>query len=495
MIKDEFFKKMDTLGLALTFDDVRLKSDYSETDPTRASIETFFSKRVPLKCPIVSAAMDTITEAPMAIAMAKLGGLGIIHRGLDPETQAAHVTKVKLHLNGLIETPITVSPEQTVKEILQKNDEKNYSFQSFPVVDQNNKLIGIITKNDFEMCTDNTQVVKDIMTPQDKMLTASKGTTLEEAYQIILKSKKKALPLVDQNQTLCGMYVFSDLVRLLNVSSTTFNIDKKGHLRVGAAVGVGADALVRAKLLSEAGVDVFVIDTAHGDSKNVFDTLKELKKNYPDIDVVAGNVSEGASAKRLVEAGADGIKVGQGPGSICTTRIVAGIGCPQVTAVYNCAKATAGSGVPIIADGGIKHSGDIPIALGAGAHSVVLGRGLAGTTETPGDIKDTAQGRFKVYRGMGSLGAMKSSLASRERYRQDKVSIDKVVPEGVESIVPYQGDVSQVINKMVGGLKSGMGYVGAESIKVLQDKADFHRISNAGLAESHPHDIVITDKL
>ncbi len=238
-----------------------------------------------------------------------------------------------------------------------------------------------------------------------------------------------------------------------------------------------------------------VIDTAHGDSKNVFDTLKELKQNYPHIDVVAGNVSEGASAKRLVDAGADGVKVGQGPGSICTTRIVAGIGCPQVTAVYNCAKAIRGSGVPIIADGGIEHNGDIAIALGAGASCVVLGRGLAGTTETPGDIKETSNGRFKVYRGMGSLGAMKSSIASRERYRQDKVSIDKVVPEGVESIVPYQGDVSNVIHKMVGGLKSGMGYVGAESISTLQEKADYYRISNAGLAESHPHDIVITDKL
>ncbi|MDB5204629.1 MAG: guaB [Candidatus Taylorbacteria bacterium] len=495
MIKDEFFNKMEALGLALTFDDVRLKSSYSETDPTKASVETLFSKRVPLKYPIVSAAMDTITEAPMAIAMAKLGGLGIIHRGLDPETQAHHVKKVKLHLNGLIEIPITTNPEQIVQEILNKCEEKNYSFQSFPVVDIENKLIGIITKNDFEMCTDNTLKIKDVMTTIPQMITAPKGTTLEEAYKIILNSKKKALPLIDENQKLAGMYVFSDLVRLLNVSSNSFNIDAKGHLRVGAAVGVGADAMLRAKLLSEAGVDVMVIDTAHGDSKNVIDTLKELKQNYPHIDVVAGNVSEGASAKRLVDAGADGVKVGQGPGSICTTRIVAGIGCPQVTAVYNCAKAIRGSGVPIIADGGIKHSGDLPIALGAGAHCVVLGRGLAGTTETPGDIKETSSGRFKVYRGMGSLGAMKSSIASRERYRQDKVSIDKVVPEGVESIVPYQGDVSSVIHKMVGGLKSGMGYVGAESITMLQEKADYYRISNAGLAESHPHDIVITDKL
>lgn len=494
MLKDKFFEKMEALGLALTFDDVRLKSGYSETDPTSASIESLFSRRVPLKTPIVSAAMDTVTESPMAIAMAKLGGLGIIHRGLDPETQASQVRKVKLHLNGLIEVPITVTEDVTIEEILNKREEKNYNFHSFPVVDGTNKLLGIITRNDFDLATENTLKAKDVMTPISQLISSDKNTTSEEAYKIMLQAKKKSLPLIDNEGKLCGMYVFSDVQRLLSVNLTSYNIDKNGHLRVGAAVGIGKDALERAELLSKAGVDVIVIDTAHGDSKNVYETLKELKNLYPQIDIVAGNVSEGASAKRLVEAGADGIKVGQGPGSICTTRIVAGIGCPQVTAVYNCAKAIEGSGVPICADGGIKHSGDLPIALGAGASSVVLGRSLAGTTETPGTIKDTPQGRFKIYRGMGSLGAMRSSKASRERYRQEKVSIDKVVPEGVESIVPYQGDVENVIHKMIGGLRSGMGYVGATSITALQEKADYHRISNAGLAESHPHDVSITDK-
>ncbi len=494
MIKDKFFEKMEALGLALTYDDVRLKSGYSDTEPAAVSVETLFSKRISLKCPIVSSAMDTVTEAPMAIAMAKLGGLGIIHRGLDPETQAKAVRKVKLYLNGLVAAPITATLDQTVAGLLEERDEKSHNFHSFPVVDSKGKLVGIVTRNDFEMAPDNTMLVKDIMTPIEHMVTAPQGTTLEEAHKVLRESKKKILPLIDSSGTLSGMYVYSDVVRLVGTASTTFNIDTKGHLRVGAAVGTGEDALLRAKLLAEASVDVIVIDTAHGDSKNVYETLKALKSAYPSIDIVVGNVSEPESAKRLADAGADGIKVGQGPGSICTTRIVAGIGSPQVSAVYNCAKALRGTGVPICADGGIRNSGDIPIALAAGADSVMLGRTLAGTTETPGMIKDTVQGRFKVYRGMGSLGAMRASKASRERYRQDKVSNDKLVPEGVESVVPYQGDVENVIFKQVGGLRAGMGYVGANSVKSLQEKADFHRISNAGLAESHPHDIAITDK-
>ncbi|MFA6050546.1 MAG: IMP dehydrogenase [Candidatus Paceibacterota bacterium] len=494
MNKDKFFEKIEALGLALTYDDVRLKSGYSETEPHNVSVETRFSKRVLLKTPIVSSAMDTVTEAPMAIAMAKLGGLGIIHRGLDPETQAKAVRRVKLHLNGMIASPITATLDQTVAEIIEAREEKNYNFHSFPVIDESGKLSGIVTRNDFEMASDTSLKIKDIMTPMDHMITAPAGTSLEEAHKILVQNKKKVLPLVDSNGVLAGMYVFSDVVRLIGSASTTYNLDPKGHLRVGAAVGAGPDALLRAELLSEAGVDVIVIDTAHGDSKNVYDTLKAIKATYPDIDVVVGNVSEAESAKRLAEAGADGIKVGQGPGSICTTRIVAGIGSPQVSAVYNCAKALRGMNVPICADGGIRNSGDIPIALGAGADSVMLGRTLAGTTETPGTIKDTPQGRFKVYRGMGSLGAMRASKASRERYRQDKVSNDKLVPEGVESVVPYQGDVENVLFKQIGGLRSGMGYVGADSIKSLQEKADFHRISNAGLAESHPHDVAITDK-
>ncbi len=494
MMKDKFFEKMEALGLALTYDDVRLKSGYSETEPAKVSVETLFSKRVKLKCPVVSSAMDTVTEAPMAIAMAKLGGLGIIHRGLDPETQAKAVRKVKLYLNGLVAQPITATLDQTVAKLLEDREEKSHNFHSFPVVDSKNKLVGIVTRNDFEMAGDNNMLIKDVMTPIENMVTAPHGTTLEDAHKILKQNKKKILPLIDSEGTLSGMYVYSDVARLVGSASTTYNLDPKGHLRVGAAVGTGEDAIRRAELLSEAGVDVIVIDTAHGDSKNVYDTLKTLKSRFPAIDIVVGNVSEPESAKRLADAGADGIKVGQGPGSICTTRIVAGIGCPQVTAVYNCAKALRGMNVPICADGGIRNSGDIPIALAAGADSVMLGRTLAGTTETPGSIKDTPQGRFKVYRGMGSLGAMRASKASRERYRQADSSKDKLVPEGVESVVPYQGDVENVIFKQIGGLRAGMGYVGADSIKSLQEKADFHRISNAGLAESHPHDVAITEK-
>lgn len=494
MVKDKFFEKIESLGLALTYDDVRMRTGYSEKDPASVNIESRFSRNITLKVPIVSAAMDTVTDAPMAIAMAKLGGLGIIHRGMDAEAQAKAVRKVKLHLNGVIAAPIAVSPDQTVAEIMEMREEKGYNFHSFPVIDPNGVLLGIVTQNDFDMCADSATKLSEIMTAVDKMITAPQGTTLDEAHRMLTSAKKKVLPLVDGGGKLAGMYVYSDVMRLIAGSSTTYNLDASGHLRVGAAVGTGEDNIRRAELLTEAGVDVIVIDTAHGDSKNVYEALKAIKAKFPAIDVVVGNVSEGESAKRLAEAGADGIKVGQGPGSICTTRIVAGIGCPQVTAVYNCAKALRGMGVPICADGGIRNSGDIPIAIGAGADSVMLGRTLAGTTETPGTIKDTQQGRFKVYRGMGSLGAMRASKASRERYRQADSSGDKLVPEGVESVVPYQGDVSSVLFKQIGGLRAGMGYVGADSIKSLQEKADFHRISNAGLAESHPHDVAITDK-
>lgn len=491
--KDKFFEKMDVLGLALTYDDVRLKTGYSGMEPAAVSIESRFSRNISLKVPVVSAAMDTVTDAPMAIAMAKIGGLGIIHRGMDADSQAKAVRKVKLHLNGIVAVPITVTSDQTVTDIFEMREEKGYNFHSFPVVDRGT-LLGIVTQNDFDMCSDKSLSVMKIMTPKEKMIIAPQDTTMEEAYKILTESKKKVLPLLDSKGALAGMYVYSDLARLMGGSSNSYNTDSKGHLRVGAAVGTGDDALARAELLAEAGVDVMVIDTAHGDSKNVLDALKEIKSKFPSIDVVVGNVSEAESARRLADAGADGVKVGQGPGSICTTRIVAGIGCPQVSAVYNCAKALRGMDVPICADGGIRNSGDIPIAIASGADSVMLGRTLAGTTETPGQIKDTSQGRFKVYRGMGSLGAMRASRASRERYRQDMISTDKLVPEGVESVVPYQGDVSSVLFKQIGGLRAGMGYVGAESIKSLQDKADFYRISHAGLAESHPHDVAITDK-
>jgi IMP dehydrogenase len=308
---------------------------------------------------------------------------------------------------------------------------------------------------------------------------------------MLLTARKKVLPLVTRGK-IAGMYVLSDLKRVRADGANVFNVDKKGHLVVGAAIGAGDEECERAAELIKAGCDVIVIDTAHGDSKNVLDTLKKLKRIHPGTDIVAGNVSEGASAKRLAKAGADGIKVGQGPGSICTTRIVAGIGCPQVTAVYNCALAVRGSGVPICADGGIRHPGDITIAIGLGADCVMLGKNLAGTTESPGKLKDTRQGKMKTYRGMGSLGAMQDSKAARARYGQGNVALDKVIPEGVESLIPYAGDLKDVLHQLVGGLRSGMGYTGSRTLQELQRKANFHRLSGAGLRESHPHDVTVT---
>lgn len=494
--KKAFFDEMNKLGLALTYDDVRLKSGYSEKGPKDVSVTSKFSRNIPLFIPIVSAAMDTVTESKMAIAMAKAGGLGIVHKALTVEEQASQVKKVKLHLNGLIEKPICVKKDDLVQSILNKIIEKDYQFRSFPVVSDENTLLGIITQSDLDFCLDTNKTIESIMTPVAEMVVAKKETTQKEALVIMEQANKKALPLIDEDKKLSGMFIFSDIKRLLRSEtvSSNFNLDKNGHLRVGAAIGTGKDEIERARVLVEAGVDVLVIDTAHGDSKNVYDTLKEVKNYFPHIDVVVGNVSEGESAKRLVDAGADGIKVGQGPGSICTTRIIAGIGCPQVTAVYNCAKAIEGSGVPICADGGIRNSGDITIAIGSGASCVMLGRTLAGTIETPGEIRETLKGKMKVYRGMGSLGAMQANKASRERYRQEGTSKDKLVPEGVESMIPLQGNVADIIFKQVGGLRSGMGYVGAETIEELKQKANFHRLSNAGLVESYPHDITIINQ-
>ncbi len=488
--KDDFFAKIEAAGLALTYDDVRLKSGFSEIDPANVSVKTRFSKNITLNCPVVSAAMDTVTEEEMAIAMAKLGGLGIIHKALTPEVQASQVRRVKLHLNGLIDKPIFVNENDTIGAIQNKRKEKGYQFHSFPVVNNEGKLAGLLTRTDFIHCHNDESLAKDVMTPVEKILSAPAGTTLEQAYKILDEAKRGVLPLINEKGELAGVYTFADVSRLLSGKASLYNTDSEGHLRVGAAIGTGNDALVRAELLVAAECDVLVIDTAHGDSKNVYTTLKAIKEKYPNIDVVVGNVSEGESAKRLVEAGADGIKVGQGPGSICTTRIVAGIGCPQVTAVYNCSKALRGTNIPVCADGGITASGDIPIALGAGADCVMLGRMLAGTEETPGEVRETPDGRIKMYRGMGSLGAMQSSRASRERYRQGDATIDKLIPEGVEGFVTYQGKVSDILHKYIGGLRSGMGYVGVASIEALQEKADFHRITHSGLRESHPHDIL-----
>jgi IMP dehydrogenase len=489
MAKDHFFDNMERQGVALTYDDVRLKTGHSDVPPTEVALASRFSRNVPLNLPIVSSAMDTVTEWPLAVEIAKLGGLGIIHRGLEPQEQANHVKRVKFFLNGLIDQPIVVQADDTIEKIEQQRQERGWPFHSFPVVDGDNKLIGILTRNDFDLNNDPSQLVSAVMTKG--LITAPEKTSLDQAYEIMSREKKKILPLVDGKGHLAGMYVFSDVARIKRGSSSDYNVDKDGRLRVGAAVGTGAEALERVKLMAHRA-DVIVIDTAHGDSKPVYDTLKQLKKTYPKLDVVVGNVSEGSSAKALAKAGADGIKVGQGPGSICTTRVVAGIGCPQVTAIYNCVKALEGTDIPVCADGGISQSGDIPIALGAGASSVMLGRLLAGTKEAPGQIVMHQGNQVKIYRGMGSLGAMMDSRGARERYGQRDTQDEKLVPEGVEGLVPYRGTLSELMVQYIGGLRAGMGYVGAANVEELRAKGDFHRITGAGVRESHPHDIVIT---
>jgi len=484
--RDAFFKKISDQGIALTYDDIRLTTGYSETLPDNINVESRLSKNVGLKIPIVSAAMDTVTEAEMAIEIAKLGGIGVIHKNFSAQEQAAQVAKVKYHLNGLIEKPIYFDENTSIGEILACKKEKGFNFHSFLIVDGNNRLVGILTKNDFDFCEDHARKAKQIMTKN--VITGTPGIGLREAYRIMKESRKKVLPLIGRDRRIAGLYTFSDVKRILFGDSKTFNVDKDGRLRVAAAVGVYDDAFERVEKLISEKVDLVIVDTAHGDSKGVIETLRQLKKRY-DIDVMAGNISEPESAERLCRAGADGLKVGQGPGSICTTRIIAGIGKPQVSAIYECAKVASKFGVPVCADGGLKFSGDIPIAIGAGAHSVMMGNMLAGTKESPGEFRFHQGVQYKVYRGMGSLGAMENNKGSRERYNQGK---NDLVPEGMEGMVPYKGPLREVIYQYLGGLRRGMGYVGAEDIEELRTIAQFVMITEAGKAESHPHDIIIT---
>ncbi len=484
---EKFFETLAQSGLAVTYSEVRLQTDYSEVLPNEVSTEARFSRSVPMKIPISSAAMDTVTESRMAIALALLGGIGVVHKNLTPKQQGDEVRRVKYHLSGKISDPITVRGDVTLESIEIMRQKKHFSFHSFPVVDESGKLVGLLTENDFAFGT-GSQRAEKVMTRE--LMTASPETSIDEAYRLMRDAKKKVLPLVDGKGLLAGMYLFSDLNRI-KFGSSMHNVDGKGRLIVGAAVGVGKDAFERLETL-RGYVDVIVIDTAHADSKAVFETLRELKKSS-DIDIVAGNISRGESARRLVDCGADGVRVGQGPGSICTTRIVAGIGCPQVTAVYSVAKALEGTDVPICADGGIEDSGDIPIAIGAGAHSVMLGKLLAGTKEAPGevDFQTDGTGPVKHYWGMGSLRALEENEGSRSRYHQDDAGKDKLVPEGVEAVVPYIGELENIMRQYVGGLRKGMGYVGAATIEELRQKADFYRITGAGLSESRPHGVRI----
>lgn len=484
-----FFDRLDTEGLKVTFDDVRLQTHYSDIKPGETDVSGQFSKRIKLKIPIVSSPMDTVTTGDMAIQMALMGGLGIIHRNLSPQVQAKEVGRVKNRLHGKVFTPITVSGDQTIASVLEMCARKKYEFRTFPVLDGDGVMLGLLTRTDFDFCEDPDALVRDVMTPFDILLTAQGETNRRQALARMKEHKKKVLPLIDDGQRLMGLFVFSDLKRILSKNAEQ-NLDSEGRLVVGAAIGVGDNALHRAELLAEKGCDVFQIDTAHGNSKAVIETVRKLKEIYPSIDVVAGNVSNATGALSVADAGADGVLVGQGPGSICTTRIIAGIGAPQVSAVYECAYAfgVRGIKVPLCADGGIRSSGDSVISFAVGASSVMLGRILAGTDEAPGAVETVRGKRVKVYRGMGSLGAMRENASSRERYGQSN-DVSKSVPEGVESVVEYRGPVSDILTQHIGGIRSGLGYHGTRTFAELANVARIFRMSGAGVTESHPHDV------
>ncbi|MCX7847020.1 MAG: IMP dehydrogenase [bacterium] len=473
--------------VALTFDDVTLVTQYADFLPSATELGTRFTRRVKLNIPFVSAAMDTVTEARMAIEMARLGGIGVIHRGMDAVLQAKHVARVKHYLNGLISDPIVINENQTVDQVLTLHDEKGYKFMGFPVVNDEGMLTGILTSRDIKFLKSTNVKVKEVMTRE--LVTAPPGTTLREAFEIMRRHKVGKLPIVRRGR-LVGLYSYTDVRNIIEGIEPLINRDKNHRLRVAAAVGT--NDYERAERLVAEHVDVIVVDTAHGHSKGVCEMVKWLKRRFTEVDVVAGNVATGEGGLALVKAGADGVKVGIGPGSICTTRVITGVGIPQITAIYEAVKAIKDE-VPVISDGGIRHSGDVPKALVAGASSVMMGSVLAGTDESPGE-KIIHQGRqYVVYRGMGSLGAMMANASSRERYGQQDVGrTDKLVPEGIEGLVPYAGAVEGVIQQFVGGLRSSLGYNGCRSVEELRRRGQFRRITPAGVREAHPHDVLIT---
>ncbi len=470
---------------ALTFDDVLLVPARSDVLPRDVDVSTRITRRITINIPIVSAAMDTVTESRMAIALAREGGIGIMHRAMSPEAQAAEVDKVKKSEFGMIVDPITVSPRQRIYEALEVM--QRYRISGVPVT-EHGRLVGILTNRDLRFETKLDLTIDQVMT-RERLITAPVGTTLEEAQEILHKHRIEKLPVVDEQFNLRGLITIKDIEKRIKYPNACK--DTLGRLRVGAAVGVGDEAMERVALLHKAGADVLVVDTAHGHSALVLEAVRAIKRRFPGAEVVAGNIATAEAAEALVAAGADGLKVGIGPGSICTTRMVAGAGVPQVTAIAAVAPAADRAGVPIIADGGIKFSGDLPKAIAAGAHSVMLGSLLAGTEESPGDLV-LLQGRsYKVYRGMGSQGAMQRG--GRDRYFQDgEVEESKLVPEGIEGRVPYRGTLADSIYQLVGGLRSGMGYCGCRAIEELRQRGQFVRITNAGLRESHVHDVIIT---
>lgn len=482
---DDFMAEFKYTGL--TFDDVSLVTQYADFLPNETDVSSKFTRNISLKIPFVSAAMDTVTNSEMAITLAKKGGIGVIHKNMSIEDHAKAVRRVKKHSNGLIENPVCFNVDDTIETVLNTKVQKNFNFNGFPILGPQGKLRGILTAKDLKFVNDYQTKVSDVMTKD--LVTAAEGTSLDEAYKIMLDTKLGKLPLVTEDGTLIGLYSFHDVGALCSNSVQSFNLDDNYQLRCAAAMS--PYDFDRAEALVDAGVDALVLDTAHGHSKGVIETVREVKKRWPQVDVVAGNVGTGEGAAALVEAGADAVKVGIGPGSICTTRVVAGVGIPQISAIYQAFKAVPAE-IPIIADGGIKQSGDVAKAISVGASCVMVGSLLAGTEESPGE-KVVHQGRrYVVYRGMGSLEAMKAGQGSKERYSQGDVhDPSQLIPQGVEGRVPFRGEAASVLHQYAGGLNFSLGYCGAKSIKEFQETAKLIRVTASGLKEAHPHDIQV----
>ena len=477
---------MRLLQNALTFDDVLLVPAHSNVLPREVSLATQLTRSIRLNIPVVSAAMDTVTEAPLAIALAQEGGMGIIHKNMTAEMQAIHVSRVKRFESGVVNDPVTVQPHMTVRDVLALT--RLHKISGLPVVD-GSKVVGIVTNRDLRFETNLDQSIANIMTPQNRLVTVREGATREQVMELLHQHRLERVLVIDDAFNLKGLITVKDIQK--SSDHPLACKDAHGRLRVGAAVGVGDGTEERVAALAEAGVDAIVVDTAHGHSQGVLDRVTWVKKNFPNVQVIGGNIATGAAAKALVDAGADGVKVGIGPGSICTTRIVAGVGVPQITAVSNVEEALRGTGVPFIADGGIRYSGDISKAIAAGAYSVMLGGMFAGTEEAPGEI-ELFQGRsYKSYRGMGSIGAMQKGSSDRY-FQENNGNADKLVPEGIEGRVPYKGSMIAVVHQLMGGLRASMGYVGCKTIDEMRNKAEFVQITSAGMRESHVHDVQIT---
>jgi IMP dehydrogenase len=478
---------MRILQKALTFDDVLLVPAYSQILPRDVSLRTRLTRSIQLNIPVLSAAMDTVTEARMAIAIAQEGGMGIVHKNLSVRQQAAEIAKVKRYEAGVVKEPVTIRPDMTVHDVLQLT--RQHKFSGLPVVDDTGRVVGIVTNRDIRFETKLDQPISSIMTPRERLVTVKEGASREEVIRLLHKHRLERVLVVNDAFELRGLITVKDILKSTEFPNACK--DDLGRLRVGAAVGVGGDTEARVAALVEAGVDVLVVDTAHGHSQGVLKRVEWIKAHYPQVQVIGGNIATGAAARALADHGADAVKVGIGPGSICTTRIVAGVGVPQITAIQNVAEALVDSGIPLIADGGIRYSGDIAKAIAAGAHAVMLGGLLAGTDEAPGEI-ELYQGRsFKSYRGMGSLGAMQQG--SKDRYFQDnEANVEKLVPEGIEGRVPYKGSVLNVLHQLMGGLRSSMGYLGSPDIEHFHANASFVEITTAGIKESHVHDVQIT---